>query len=262
MTKSLSFRVHFPTGTQAQKTMAKTTETTGKTTFSSQRGAVFCFAVSSAKIWLEQQATKQQWQCTVSSVSDFALKGVGMPHAVVMDYLAKSLGRTDSNRDSDFEVDLVTMSEGRMRLEFIMKFSLADIVWKPEYQFVLQPIEVTETQMLLAKLHDANDSLNRLQSIVPAWVVESNDPISQGQTETLQIVAVKGTKSWMFLCSLAKRVLENSGDNVETAKQWTTTATKKTTSVVSQYWSTVQDLAKQATGSVRQLLLEQYASKA
>ncbi|KAL3659136.1 hypothetical protein V7S43_015716 [Phytophthora oleae] len=239
--------------------MAASTETTGKTTCSSQRGAVFRFSVSSAKIWLEQQTTKQQWQCTVSSVSDFALKGVGMPHAVVMDYLAISLGRTDPSRDTDFEVDLVTMSEGRMRLEFLMKFSMAGVVWKPEYQFVLQPIEVTETQMLLAKLHDANDSLNRLQSIVPAWVVESSDPTSPGNAETLQIVAVKGTKSWMFLCGLAKRVLENFGDNVEIAMQWRTTAAQKATSVASQYWSTVQDLAKQATGSVRQLLLQQYA---
>ncbi|KAG1683849.1 hypothetical protein DVH05_012731 [Phytophthora capsici] len=237
-------------------------ETTGKTTFSSQRGAVFRFSVSSTKIWLEHQATKQQWQCTVSSVSDFALKGVGMPHAVVMDYLAINLGRTDPSRNLDFEVDLVTMSEGRMCLEFLMNFSRSGVVWKPEYQFVLQPIEVTETQMLLAKLHDANDSLNRLQSIVPAWVVEANDPISQGNTEALQIVAVKGTKSWMFLCGLVKRMVENSGENVEAAKQWTTIVTQKATIIVSQYWFTVQNFVKQATGSVQQMLLQQYASNA
>lgn len=80
----------------------------------------------------------------MSSVNDFALKGAGIPHAIVMDYLAvsflvekeemeqvtqstfcccllllqMSLARSEPSRDTDYEVDLIAMSEGRMRLDF------------------------------------------------------------------------------------------------------------------------------------------------
>ncbi|EGZ08046.1 hypothetical protein PHYSODRAFT_525977 [Phytophthora sojae] len=219
----------------------KATETAaGKATFSSQRGAVFRFSVTPTRIWLEQQATKQQWQCSVSSVNDFALKGAGIPHAIVMDYLAMSLARSEPSRDTDYEVDLIAMSEGRMRLDFLLKFSIADVVWKPEYQFVLQPIEVTETQMLTAKLRDANDNLERLHAIVPAWVV--------------------GTQSWLYLCTLTKRVLDHSGTHVEAVVEWSTAAAHKTTDVVMKYWWVVRDTAAQAGGMVRQLVLDQYAA--
>ncbi|OWZ17529.1 hypothetical protein PHMEG_0008517 [Phytophthora megakarya] len=241
--------------------MAKTSETTGKTTFSSQRNAVFRFSVTPAKIWLEQQATKQQWQCSVSSVSDFALKGAGIPHAIVMDYLAMSLSRSNPSRDTDYEVDLIPMSEGRMRLDFLLKFSIADVMWKPEYQFVLQPIEVTETQMLMAKLQDANDSLDRLHSIVPAWVVQNNSPIVPRNEAAMQIVALKGTQSWLYLCSLAKRVLENSETQFETVVEWSSVAAHTSSAVVSKYWTLMWETAMHATGTVRQLVLDQYAQK-
>ncbi|KAG3110712.1 hypothetical protein PI124_g9642 [Phytophthora idaei] len=240
----------------------ETTETIGKATFSSQHGTVFRFSVTSAKIWLEQQTTKQQWQCTVSSVNDFALKGAGIPHAIVMDYLAMSLTRSNSSRDADYEVDLLPMSEGRMRLDFLLKFSIADVMWKPEYQFVLQPIEVTETQMLLAKLQDANDNLDRLHSIVPTWVVDANSSSVPRSSAGMQIVALKGTQSWLYLCSLTKRALENSGSHVETVVDWGSTAAQNSTAMVTKYWAVIWATAKQATGTVRQLVLDQYASNA
>ncbi|EEY67347.1 uncharacterized protein PITG_04358 [Phytophthora infestans T30-4] len=221
--------------------LAKTAETKGKAKFSSQHDAVFRFSVTPAKIWLEQQTTKQQWQCTVSSVNDFALKGAGIPHAIVMDYLAMSLNRSESSLDTKYEVDLIPMSEGRMRLDFLLKFSIADVVWKPEYQFVLQPIEVTETQMLMAKLQDANDSLDRLHSIVPAWV---------------------GATSWLYVCGLVKKVLENSGSHVETAVEWSSTAVHKSTAVVTKYWAAIWSTAKYASSTVGQLVLDQYAGNA
>ncbi|KAG7375868.1 hypothetical protein PHYPSEUDO_014962 [Phytophthora pseudosyringae] len=238
----------------------KTTETTGTATFSSQRGAVFRFSVTPAKIWLEQQATKQQWQCTVSSVNDFALKGAGIPHAIIMDYLAMSLVRLGMSRETTYEVDLIPMSEGRMRLDFVLKFSIVDVVWKPEYQFVLQPIEVTETQMLMAKLQDANDSLDRLHAIVPAWVVEATHPAVPRNAAAMQIVALKGTQSWLYLCGMAKRVLENSGNHVETVVEWGSTAAHKSTAVVAKYWTILRETATHATGAVRQLVLAQYAA--
>lgn len=47
---------------EAMAGATKATETAaGKATFSSQRGAVFRFSVTPTRIWLEQQATKQQW---------------------------------------------------------------------------------------------------------------------------------------------------------------------------------------------------------
>ncbi|KAF4045573.1 hypothetical protein GN244_ATG02021 [Phytophthora infestans] len=242
--------------------LAKTAETKGKAKFSSQHDAVFRFSVTPAKIWLEQQTTKQQWQCTVSSVNDFALKGAGIPHAIVMDYLAMSLNRSESSRDTDYEVDLIPMSEGRMRLDFLLKFSIADVVWKPEYQFVLQPIEVTETQMLMAKLQDANDSLDRLHSIVPAWVVESNRPPAVGNSASMQIVALKGATSWLYVCGLVKKVLENSGSHVETAVEWSSTAVHKSTAVVTKYWAAIWSTAKYASSTVGQLVLDQYAGNA
>ncbi|KAL4117422.1 hypothetical protein PRIC2_011413 [Phytophthora ramorum] len=239
--------------------MSKTTETTGKTTFSSQRGAVFRFSVSPARVWLENQETKQQWQCTVSSVTDFALKGAGIPHAIVMDYLALSLGRSEASRDTDYEVDLIAMSEGRMRLDFLLKFSIADVVWKPEYQFVLQPIEVTETQMLTAKLRDATDSLERLHAIISAWVVEDADRPVAHKEMVVQTVALKGTQSWLYLCSLTKQVLEHSGTHVEAATEWSTAVVHKSRDAVVKYWWIVRDTVTQATSAVRQLVLDQYA---
>ncbi|KAF1789032.1 hypothetical protein GQ600_10139 [Phytophthora cactorum] len=242
----------------------KTKETTGKATFRSQRDALFRFTVTPAKIWLEQQTTKQQWsnpaQCTVSSVSDFALKGAGIPHGIVIDYLAICLTRWNSSRDTDYEIDLIPMSEGRIRLDFLLKFSIADVVWKPEYQFVLQPIEVTETQMLLAKLQDTNGNLDHLHSIVPAWVVEANNPTVPRNSAVMQIVALKGAHSWLYLCSLTKQVLENSGNHVETALEWGSTAAQNSTEVVTKYWSVFWATTKHATGTVRQLVLDQYAT--
>ncbi|KAG2975160.1 hypothetical protein PC121_g23475 [Phytophthora cactorum] len=126
-----------------------------------------------------------------------------------MDYLAMGLTRSGTSRDTYYEIDLIPMSEGRMRLDFLLKFSIAEVVWKPEYQFVLQPIEVTETHMLLAKLQDANDSLDRLHSIVPTWVVEANSTTVPRNSAVMQIVALKGAHSWLYLCSLTKQVLEN-----------------------------------------------------
>ncbi|KAG6614584.1 uncharacterized protein IUM83_04084 [Phytophthora cinnamomi] len=238
----------------------KTTEMTGKATFTSQRGAVFRFSVTPARIWLEQQATKQQWQCSVSSVNDFALKGAGIPHAIVMDYLAMSLGCSAPSSDTDYEVDLIPMSEGRMRLDFLLKFSIADVVWKPEYQFVLQPIEVTETQMLTAKLRDANDSLERLHAIVPAWVVGEGAHPTPRNEAAMQIVALRGTQSWLYLCTLTRRVLEHSDTHVETVVAWSTAAVHKSSDVVMKCWTVVRETVAQATGMVHQLVLDQYAT--
>ncbi|CAI5700799.1 hypothetical protein KXD40_008741 [Peronospora effusa] len=235
------------------------TEKTGMATFGSQRDALFRFSVSSVKIWLEQQATKQQWQCTVSSVNDFALKGAGIPHAIVMDSLAMSLGRSKASRDTDYEVDLIAMSEDRMRLDFLLKFSNADVVWKPKYQFVLQPIEVTETQMLLAKLQDANDDLEQLHSIIPAWVMETTDCTTPRNEAAMQIIALKGTQSWLYLCGLIKRVMENSETHVESAVEWSMTAAHKSGDVVAKYWSILWERATHATEALR-LLLDQYAA--
>ncbi|KAE9310104.1 hypothetical protein PR003_g20349 [Phytophthora rubi] len=232
----------------------KTTETTGMATFSSQRGAVFRFSVTPTRIWLEQQTTKQQWRVV------FYLVGAGIPHAIVMDYLAMSLGSSAPSRDTDYEVDLIPMSEGRMRLDFLLKFSIADVVWKPEYQFVLQPIEVTETQMLTAKLQDANDSLERLHTIIPAWVMGSRGHPTPRNEAAMQIVALRGTQSWLYLCTLTKRVLENSGTHVEAVAEWSAAAVHKSIDVVMKYWSVVRDTAAQAGGMARQLVLDQYAA--
>lgn len=173
-----------------------------------------------------------------------------------------SLGRSEASRDTDYEVDLIPMSEGRMRLDFLLKFSIADVLWKPEYQFVLQPIEVTETQMLLAKLQDANDSLERLHSIVPAWVVEANDCTIPRNAAAMQIVALKGTQSWLYLCCLAKQALEYSGTYFENALEWSSTGVHKSDDVILKYWSVLWEKATQATGAVRQLVLDQYSAHA
>ncbi|CAH0476161.1 unnamed protein product [Peronospora belbahrii] len=152
-----------------------------------------------------------------------------------MDPLAMILGRSRANRKPDYEVDLIELSDGRMRLTLLLRFSVADVVWKPEYQFVLQPIQVTETQMLLAKLQDANDKLDRFQSIFPAWVMETNDCTTVSRKEAaVQIVALKGAQSWLYLCGFVKHVMENSGIDVKSAVERITNTVHKPSDVVSQ----------------------------
>ena len=109
-----------------------------------------------------------------------------------------------------------------MRLDFRLKFSNTGVVWENEYQFVLQPIEVTETQMLRAKLQDAKDDLEQLHSIIPAWVMKKTDSTIPQNEAVMQIVALKGTQSWLCLCGLVKRVMENSEttESVESAVEY------------------------------------------
>lgn len=125
---------------------------------------------------------------------------------------------------------------------------------------MLQPIEVTETQMLTAKLRDANDNLERLHAIVPAWVVGGSARPTPRNEAAMQIVALRGTQSWLYLCTLTKRVLDHSGTHVEAVVEWSTAAAHKTTDVVMKYWWVVRDTAAQAGGMVRQLVLDQYAA--
>ncbi|GMF28907.1 unnamed protein product [Phytophthora lilii] len=165
-----------------------------------------------------------------------------------------SLGRSDASPDTGYEVDLIPMSDGRMRLDFLLKFSIAEVVWKPEYQFVLQPIEVTETQMLTAKLQDANDSLEQLHSIIPAWVMKDGDRSVPRNEAALQLVALRGTQSWLYMCGLAKHVLGNSGAQMASAKEWSAAAVRTSR----KYWWLLWEAATEVVGSaVRQLMLTQ-----
>ncbi|RLN20443.1 hypothetical protein BBJ28_00026974, partial [Nothophytophthora sp. Chile5] len=117
---------------------------------------------------------------------------------------------------TDGEVDLLEMSEGRMRLDLSLKFAIASVIWEPEYQFVLQPVAVTEAQALAAKLRDVQEELQRLRAILPAWVLE--DVASQKST-VLQQAALTGVKVWMFLCGGTKQALERSKASASSAMQ-------------------------------------------
>ncbi|GMF46842.1 unnamed protein product [Phytophthora fragariaefolia] len=152
------------------------------------------------------------------------------------------------------------MSEGRMRLDFLLKFSMADVFWKPEYQFVLQPIEVTETQMLTAKLQDANENLERIHAIIPAWVVNNDNNHSSRRDVAMQTVALKGAHSWLYLCTVAKGVIEQSGTHVETVVGWSSAAAQRSTDLVLKYWLTVWNTAVQAGDMARHFVLDQYAA--
>ncbi|CAI5731722.1 unnamed protein product [Hyaloperonospora brassicae] len=229
---------------------------TGKTTFSSQQDAVFRFSVFPEKIWIERQATKQQWQCTVPSVDEFALKGASIPHDLVMDYLGMSLARSEAVRTSDFEVDLLGMGGDRMRLDFALKFSIAGKAWQPEYQFVLEPIEVTETQMLLAVLQEAEENLEQLRAIVPAWVVDSTDPFVTRTEKAIQMIALKGTTAWLYLCTLVKWLVEDFDSHVRTAATWGVRATRQSGTAAGKYWSLFTEMAAQAFRNMGRFLSE------
>jgi hypothetical protein len=159
-------------------------------------------------------------------------------------------------------VDLIPISEGRMRMDFLLKFAIADVVWKPEYQFVLQPIEVTETQILMAKLQDANEDLARLHSIIPEWVVDSGGRPIPRKEAAVQTVALKGAQSWMYMCSLAMFALENSGTGVDAAVEWSADVVHKSTDLVAKWWQVARETATQAGGAVRNMLLDEYVANA
>ncbi|KAG7398030.1 hypothetical protein PHYBOEH_011862 [Phytophthora boehmeriae] len=240
----------------------KTTDTKGKVIFSSQRNAVFCFVVNSDKIWLEQQDTKKQWECIVSSANDFALKGAGIPHAIVMDYLAMSFGCiSEGHKGTNSEVDLIEMSDNRLRLDFSLKFAISGVVWKPEYQFVLQPLEVSETQVLEAKLVDAEEHLERLHAIVPAWALGGDDRIVPRNQTALQFAALSGAKLWFYVCGLAKWTLERSGTSVDTAIEWIEITFYKATALAAVSWYAVWGSVKRAGGAVRNLVEDKIAGK-
>ncbi|CAH0476160.1 unnamed protein product [Peronospora belbahrii] len=169
-----------------------------------------------------------------------------------------TLCSSKASRDPDYEVDLIAMSDGRMRLTLLLRFSVADVVWKPEYQFVLQPIQVTETQMLLAKLQDANDKLDRFQSIFPVWVMKPSDCTTVSRNEAAaQIVVLKGAQSWLYLCGFVKPVMEYSGIDVKSAVERTTNTVHKPSDVVSQVLVYPLDATIDA---VSHILLGQYAA--
>ena len=79
-----------------------------------------------------------------------------------------SLDRSEVIRRGDFEVDLLSIGGRRMRLDLSLKFSIAGKAWNSEYQFVLEPIELSVTQRLRAELRGTGETLKRLHAIVPA----------------------------------------------------------------------------------------------
>ncbi|KAI9920448.1 hypothetical protein PsorP6_015596 [Peronosclerospora sorghi] len=193
--------------------------TTGKVRFTSQGNAVFRFSISPTKIWLEHHATKQQWQA-ITSASDFALKDETIPHDIVMNYLAclrdkvgltirllqACLSGTDASEKCT--VDLINLSKDRLRLDFAIEFSVAEVTWRPVYQFVLHPIAMSTKKILKSKLHDADETLSQLHAIIPAWVVEENYDDTMKKEKVMQIIALKGVQSWFYLCDLARRALD------------------------------------------------------
>ena len=103
--------------------------------------------------------------------------------------------------------------------------------------------------MLRAKLQDAKDDLEQLHSIIPAWVMKKTDSTIPRNEAAMQIVALKGTQSWLCLCGLVKRAMENS-ETAESAVEWSMTAAHKSGKVVAKYWSILWERAMQATDAL------------
>ena len=167
-----------------------------------------------------------------------------------------SLARSEAVRTSDFEVDLLGMGGGRMRLDLALKFSIAGKAWQPEYQFVLEPIKVTETQMLLSMLQETEENLEQLRAIVPAWVVNSTDPFMTRTEKVIQTIALKGTTAWLYFCTLVRCRVKDFDKHVRTAVTWGVRAARRSGTAAGKYWSVFTEMAAQAFRNMGRFLSE------
>ena len=170
-----------------------------------------------------------------------------------------SLDRSEVIRRGDFEVDLLSIGGRRMRLDLSLKFSIAGKAWNSEYQFVLEPIELSVTQRLRAELRGTGETLKRLHAIVPAWVLTSDDPSISRNERAMQIVALKGTTFWLRLCTQTKCVMEDSEMHVKTATKWSVSAARNSCGAAANFWSILTHKAVEAFSTVGQFLSVQCA---
>ena len=132
---------------------------------------------SAATIWAESKNTKSQWQLKVNDLAEHGPAGVPAPVVFALLkasrlYFVLALNFDDRvslqtalkchrkwRRDSDPKIDASITSEG-LKLKLTIDL-LED--WKPEYDFVLSPLELDGMEFLKAQLRDARDEILSLK---------------------------------------------------------------------------------------------------
>mmetsp|Transcript_22082 Transcript_22082/g.49089 ORF Transcript_22082/g.49089 Transcript_22082/m.49089 type:complete len:304 (+) Transcript_22082:61-972(+) len=143
-----------------------------KVKFPSQPSDVFRASVSSASeavvLWVESKKSKQQWQASITKISDVG--PVGVPEGAVLAFLKKALELLSEQEEDaktsadDPQVDL-DQADGEMVLTLTLSMGG---IWKPEFVFALLPVGLEKVDMLEAKVRDAQEEIESLRAQLAA----------------------------------------------------------------------------------------------
>ncbi|TMW61198.1 hypothetical protein Poli38472_013661 [Pythium oligandrum] len=188
-------------------TKARMTEAKGRqVTFPALLTQRFNYHVTPKRIWIENHATKQQWACEIASTDDFAVKGAGIPEDLVMEYVVVALGKLSTKATTnkhECQADLIPIDKTRLRLDLELRFDVAGVIWNPEYLFILEPVEVSETEILKAKIQDLELELYEIRQLlrereVPSIIVIGDRLVETSKTLSTRVVLWMQKTQWWF----------------------------------------------------------------
>lgn len=117
-------------------------------------------------LWMENRRTKDQWEAPVEEdVTTYGPSGV--PHHALFHFLEKALGKYDiggvaSADDTPLtkaDVVVAVLNNGHVSISLTLTMSA---LWSNEYKFLLSPKTVEPIEVLASRLHDAEETINRL----------------------------------------------------------------------------------------------------
>lgn len=184
------------------KKATKPSRSNGKREFNYEFGAIrfpkqktdsFRVAITSttegAVIWMESRKTKQQWQASIETFSEFGPTGI--PDEAVLAFFTRSL-ELASTESREMERDDPTIELNLEQGEAILTLTLSmGGIWRPNYSFSLLPVGLEKVDVLEAKLRDAQDEIAALKMgfKIPVLSVNSGVAVASEQVISWSVAA-------------------------------------------------------------------------
>ncbi|TMW61204.1 hypothetical protein Poli38472_013667 [Pythium oligandrum] len=149
-----------------------------------RRAETYRFRVSSREerlqFWLEDCASKQQWESSKLSMEDFTTPETMIPQAGFADYVScfqNCIDTKELNESAEFYRELVPHESDDWELRLTLKIKIFVSVWTLKYAFILKQISLEPIDVLTAKVRDQADYIKALEKQIKELKVVVDKPL-------------------------------------------------------------------------------------